>query len=130
MVDPYMSLSSLIVLPEASDPSAEDIFAASLDLISPDGSRNSYGDSGTLLIYRSRKFGDIRLGLADPKAQQDRLLMAHYLWNASIQISEFISGFGITETLAAEASWDVAGKKVLELGAGSSLLVCLHIAVR
>ena len=44
--------------------------------------------------------------------------MAHYLWNASLLVSEFISGFGVRGTLAAEVGWSVNGKKVIELGAG------------
>lgn len=112
------SLTSLVIIPETQDPSPEDIFSSSLNLISPDGSRNSHGDPGATIIYDSKKFGSIKLSLANPEDREDRLLMAHYLWNASLQLAELISGFGVHDTLAAEVDWDVQGKKVIELGAG------------
>ena len=113
-------LTSLVILPETSNSSPEDIFSSSLNLISPDGSQNSHGDPGASIIYKSKKFGDIQLSLANPEKQKDRFLMAHYLWNASLELAEFISGFGIHSTLAAEVDWAVDGKKVIELGAGRS----------
>ena len=119
MDDEYHALSSLVILPEVASTTVEDIFSSSLNLIAPDGSRNSHGEPGSDIIYRSRRFGEISLGLANPTNQSDRFLMAHYLWNASLQLAELISGFNIANTRAAAVPWEVSGKRVLELGAGT-----------
>ena len=93
---------------DALDP--EDIFSSSLGTIFPDDTQNSHGDPGATVIYKSARFGDIKLSVADPSQEDDRRLFAHYLWNAGVLLAELISE-GQTE-------YNVEDETVLELGAG------------
>lgn len=96
--------------PETTDP--EDYFGQSLGVIFPDDITNLHGDLDHAVIYLSPRFGDIRLELADPKGDDNRKLFSHFLWNSGLQLAELIEE---------EGEWDVKGKKVLELGAGTGL---------
>ncbi|KFZ06388.1 hypothetical protein V501_07459 [Pseudogymnoascus sp. VKM F-4519 (FW-2642)] len=96
--------------PETTDP--EDYLGQSLGVIFPDDITNQHGDLDHAVIYQSPRFGDIKLELADPQGADNRKLFSHFLWNAGIQLAEFIEE---------EGDWDVRGKKVLELGAGTGL---------
>ncbi|KFY42592.1 hypothetical protein V494_02341 [Pseudogymnoascus sp. VKM F-4513 (FW-928)] len=96
--------------PETTDP--EDYFGESLGVIFPDDITNQHGDPDHAVIYSSPRFGDIKLELADPKGDDNRKLFSHFLWNSGLQLAEFIEG---------EGTWDVKGKRVLELGAGTGL---------
>lgn len=95
---------------EAEDP--EDFLGEALGVIFPDDITNQHGDIDHPVIYLSPTFGDITLQLADPQGDDNRKLFSHFLWNSGLQIAEFIEeGQG----------WDVKGKRVLELGAGTGL---------
>lgn len=96
--------------PETTDP--EDYLGESLGVIFPDDITNQHGDEQHKVIYQSPRFGDIQLELADPKGDDNRKLFSHFLWNSGLQLAEFIEE---------DEKWDVKGKKVLELGAGSGL---------
>ncbi|KAI9862733.1 MAG: hypothetical protein M1813_004229 [Trichoglossum hirsutum] len=105
-------LTDKIVLPSFSSSEPEDIFSSALGLLFTDDVQNQHGEPGKSVIYKSNRFGDIRLSLVDPKAEDVRLF-AHYLWNAGVQLAELVSGD--------DQMWCVRGKRVLELGAGSGL---------
>lgn len=100
---------------ESQDP--EDIFGESLGVIFPDDITNQHGDAASSVIYKSDKFGDITLQLADPKGEDSRRLFSHFLWNAGLQLAEFIEG-GVDEL---GRDWTVRNQKILELGAGTGL---------
>lgn len=98
---PQAYISSSTHIPDApSDPAPEpeeqeeieDVFSDSLSLLFPDEIRNQHGLPGSRIIYRSPRHGDIDLLLADPTAQDDRLLFAHYLWNAALVLADLIEG--------------------------------------
>jgi predicted nicotinamide N-methyase len=97
--------------PESNDP--EDILSSSLGVIFPDDITNQHGDRENSVIYLSPTFGPISLSLADPKGDDNRQLFSHFLWNAGLQLAEFIE--------EDEGKWVVKGKRVLELGAGTGL---------
>lgn len=97
--------------PESNDP--EDILSSSLGVIFPDDITNQHGDRENSVIYLSPTFGPISLSLADPQGDDNRRLFSHFLWNAGLQLAEFI------EEDAGE--WLVRGEPVLELGAGTGL---------
>lgn len=96
--------------PETTDP--EDYFGQSLGVIFPDDITNQHGDTDHGVIYLSPRFGDIKLELADPQGADSRKLFSHFLWNSGLQLAQFIEE---------DSEWDVKGKKVLELGAGTGL---------
>ena len=114
-------LTSLIHLPEESNPSTEDIFSSALDLISPDGVLTLHGDPGSFVTYVSEKFGDITLRLAEPQTEQDRKMFGQYLWNAGILLAESICGMD-----GGSITWDAEGERFLELGAG----LCVTMAFK
>lgn len=106
-----MTLTDLItVIPSDKEDDPEDIFAAAPGLIFTDDLRTMHGDDTSVLVYRSKRFGEIELRTADPEKENDRKLFAHYLWNAGIKMAELISDEG--------SRWSVHGERVLELGAG------------
>lgn len=114
-------LTDKIVLPSFSSSEPEDIFSSALGLLFTDDVQNQHGEPGKSVIYKSNRFGDIRLSLVDPKAEDVRLF-AHYLWNAGVQLAELVSGD--------DQMWCVRGKRVLELGAGEGrwlmAVTCMH----
>ncbi len=95
---------------EATDP--EDFLGESLGVIFPDDITNQHGDIDHPVTYLSPTYGSIVLQLADPQGDDNRKLFSHFLWNSGLQIAEFIEE---------DKEWDVKGKKVLELGAGTGL---------
>lgn len=97
--------------PETNDP--EDILGSALGVIFPDDITNQHGDRDNSVIYLSPSFGPIELSLADPQGEDSRKLFSHFLWNAGLQLAEFIE--------EDEEHWPVKGKRVLELGAGTGL---------
>ncbi|KAI9806168.1 MAG: hypothetical protein M1826_004667 [Phylliscum demangeonii] len=99
-----------------SPETAEDIFSSSAGLLFPDQTRNQHGDPGSRLIYRSPRHGEIALQLAEPDAERERQLFAHYVWNAGLWMAAWIE------------EEDMRGHRVLELGAGTGL--CGIVAVR
>ena len=110
-----LSLTDRIqIIPPDVDEEPEDIFAAAPGLIFTDDLRNQHGDPGSTIVYKSLRFGDIELRTADPDGECERQLFSHYLWNAGIKLAELISQQD-------DACWDVAGERVMELGAGENV---------
>ncbi|CZS93396.1 related to NNT1 Putative nicotinamide N-methyltransferase, has a role in rDNA silencing and in lifespan determination [Rhynchosporium graminicola] len=117
--------------PETHEP--EDYLSSSLAVIFPDDITNQHGDRDSSVIYLSPKYGSMDLTLADPLGDDSRKLFSHFLWNAGVQLAEFIEegrailGDGGKGEEAGEAGriekeeWSVKGKRVLELGAGTGL---------
>ncbi len=124
----------------------EDLFSDSLSLLFPDDVRNQHGLPGSRLVYRSPAYGDIDLLLADPTQQDDRLLFAHYLWNAALVLADLIEtdadcvrgGCGGGRCVGGERGgcegggggggggrWRVQGKRVVEIGAGMAMLLSI-----
>lgn len=100
--------------PESNNP--EDILSSSLGVIFPDDITNQHGDRDNSVIYLSPSFGPITLTLADPQGEDSRKLFSHFLWNAGLQLAEFIE-----EGDVQGRDWSVDGERVLELGAGTGL---------
>jgi hypothetical protein len=139
-----MLLPSLISLrrPPENPESSEDIFSSSLGGIFTDDLQNQHGDDpDTVIVYRSRRYGDLEFRTADVNGEEHRRKFAHYLWNAGILMAELIggnpdvrgehnrdSGVAMVEediaqdkwwvTEEEEKAWSVRGETVLELGAG------------
>src|ERR1700731_1038458 len=68
------------------------------------------------MVPLSPSFGPITLTLADPKGEDSRKLFSHFLWNAGLQLAEFIE-----EGDVQGRDWGVPGERGLELGAGTGL---------
>ncbi|KAE8448140.1 hypothetical protein EG329_009744 [Mollisiaceae sp. DMI_Dod_QoI] len=101
--------------PETHDP--EDILSSSLGVIFPDDITNQHGDASNSVIYLSPTYGPLTLSLADPQGEDNRRLFSHFLWNAGLQLAEFIEEGEDSEG----RTWSVEGEEVLELGAGTGL---------
>ncbi|KAL2074458.1 hypothetical protein VTL71DRAFT_8236 [Oculimacula yallundae] len=109
--------------PELHEP--EDYLSSSLAVIFPDDIINQHGDRESSVIYLSPSHGSLELMLADPEGEDSRKLFSHFLWNAGVQLAEFVEegrtilgGNGEGER---KEEWCVKGKRVLELGAGTGL---------
>ncbi len=88
-------LTTLIRFPKIPpDPrfAVGDRYSSSLSTLFPNDVPTQHGDAGSYVIYKSKRFGDLELRLADPSIEDDRWLFAHSLWNVSVQMAEFISG--------------------------------------
>jgi nicotinamide N-methyltransferase len=96
--------------PETHEP--EDYLSSALGVIFPDDITNQHGDKDSSVIYLSPTYGSITLSLADPQGEGSRKLFSHFLWNAGLQLAEFIEE---------DERWNVRGQQVLELGAGTGL---------
>ncbi|KAK4191405.1 hypothetical protein QBC35DRAFT_520730 [Podospora australis] len=103
-----MALTARLALtgPDTSEP--EDFLASSLGVIFPDD--------------------PLQFALAEVKAEEDRHLFSHYLWNSSLMLAELIEAgtLGLTiphnPTIAPPISdFDVSGLSSIELGAGTAL---------
>lgn len=101
----------------------EDIFAAAPGFLFPDDLVIVHGDPSSTIVYRSQRFGAIRLRTAEPVGEVHRRLFAHYVWNASIGLAGRMAGDGEERGGACEVGWSVADETVLELGAGAIILV-------
>ena len=109
------SLSSLVrVIAPDRDDEPEDIFASAPGFLFTDDLTNSHGAPESIIQYKNSRFGNLELRTADPVGENERQLFSHYLWNAGLKLAELISYVDKHE----DKSWDVEGKKVLELGAG------------
>lgn len=108
-------LTDRIRLGGAPSDEPEDILASCLGVIFPDDITHHHGDEHTSVIYLS-SFGELELSLADPQAEDHRRLFSHFLWNASLQLAEFIDDGTVDGR-----HWDVTGQRVLEVGAGTGL---------
>ncbi|KAI9812131.1 MAG: hypothetical protein M1827_004797 [Pycnora praestabilis] len=69
----------------------EDILSSSLSTLYPDDTATQHGQPGAGVIYRSDRYGDLELRLADPRGEGERLLFAHYLWNAGVLMAELMA---------------------------------------
>ena len=121
------NLSARVRLVENSNPSSEDILSDATETLYPDRYRNIHGDPGSEIIYASQFFDDIQLKTAASNDGDDYFLFAHYLWNASLQLTELISDSSqsldnATSEYGYRLSWSVKGEIVLELGAGRSVI--------
>ncbi|KAI4764678.1 hypothetical protein E4T52_00372 [Aureobasidium sp. EXF-3400] len=116
------SLTELIrEIPLTEEDSPEDIFASAPGFLFTDDLRNQHGDPGSIIVYKSERFGEISLTTADPNGEEERTLFSHYLWNAGILMAERISGQRLLND-EEEKQWSVKGHNVLELGAGVGLV--------
>lgn len=130
--------TSRITSPTPTSPQTEDIFSSALSSLFIDDVQNSHGVPGSYVTYQSPRLGDVKLRIPQhPDVEEGRKLFAHYLWNAGVICADAIeeaSAGGETEEdgeqyLKEEEErirpqwdrqyWDVRGKKVLELGAGT-----------
>jgi predicted nicotinamide N-methyase len=68
------------------------------------------------MVPLSPSFGPITLTLADPQGEDSTKLLSHHLWNAGLQLAEFIE-----EGDVQGRDWSVNRERVLELGAGTGL---------
>jgi hypothetical protein len=136
-----MLLPSLISLrhPTSTTLSPEEIFGSSLGGIFTDDLQNQHGrDPDTVVLYRPSNYAypELEFRTADINGEEERTKFAHYLWNAGVLIAEVVGGRGSGDSDVGddggwqegewwikkeeEYLWNVEGKKVLELGAGSS----------
>jgi len=114
-----LSLTELIrEIPATEEVSPEDIFASTPGFLFTDDLRNTHGDPGAVMVYKSERFGDISLTTAEPDGEEERTLFSHYLWNAGILMAERVSGQRLLND-EEERQWSVKGHNVLELGAGA-----------
>lgn len=114
-----LSLTELIrEIPATEEDSPEDIFASAPGFLFTDDLRNQHGDPGSIIVYKSERFGEISLTTADPNGEEERTLFSHYLWNAGILMAERVSGQRLLNH-EEERQWSVKGHDVLELGAGA-----------
>ncbi|KAI4723495.1 hypothetical protein E4T48_00043 [Aureobasidium sp. EXF-10727] len=117
-----LSLTKLIrEIPATEEDSPEDIFASAPGFLFTDDLRNQHGDRGSVIVYKSQRFGDLSLTTADPNGEEERTLFSHYLWNAGILMAERVSGQRLLDD-DEKKQWSVQDHSVLELGAGVGLV--------
>ncbi|WYZ46511.1 hypothetical protein EsH8_IX_000736 [Colletotrichum jinshuiense] len=123
-----MALTSRISLVGPPAESPEDFMLSSLGVIFPDDVTNQHGDADHGIEYTSPHLRKpLRFDLAEPSADDDRKLFSHYLWNASLQLGEFVEagtlGLGSVNMRLGPpiAHFDVRGLTTFELGAGTAL---------
>ncbi|OLN97446.1 Protein N-methyltransferase NNT1-like protein 1 [Colletotrichum chlorophyti] len=123
-----MALTSRISLVGPPEESPEDFLMSSLGVIFPDDVTNQHGDAHHGILYTTPHLRKpLRFELAEPSADDDRKLFSHFLWNASLQLGEFVEAgtLGldtVTSRLGPPVShFDVRGLTTLELGAGTAL---------
>ncbi|KAG6008800.1 hypothetical protein E4U21_003829 [Claviceps maximensis] len=131
-----MALTARIALrgdEESLEP--EDYFSASLGVIFPDDVTCQHGDAEHSLVYTSPYLPKaLHLELANPADEEDRRLFSHFLWNSSLLLAELVErdSLGVAADATATATpaqshnpgaptFDIKGKSVLELGAGTAL---------
>nr|OQO21497.1 hypothetical protein B0A51_11288 [Rachicladosporium sp. CCFEE 5018]OQO21817.1 hypothetical protein B0A51_09837 [Rachicladosporium sp. CCFEE 5018] len=115
-----MSLIDLVqVIAPDREEEPEDIFAAAPMWLFPDDTVNMHGDPESLIVYKSSRFGEIRLQTADPNKEDERRLFSHYLWNAGLKLAELIS------QPKADSAWSVHDERVVELGVGLGGIVAM-----
>lgn len=129
-----MALTSRISLKGSEPAGPEDYLSTSLGVIFPDDVTNQHGDAEHSLIYASPHLPKpLYLELAEPTEETDRRLFSHFLWNSSLLLAELIERdtLGVADSDRDEAnvttpasegvSFDVRGKSIMELGAGTAL---------
>jgi len=121
-------LPSRVSVPLPPKPEQEDIFSSSLGALFTDDTQNSHGTPGQSVVYRSPRYGEINLEIPrHPDVEEGRKLFAHYLWNAGVVAADAIESASNEDQEELDVGkvqwnrkyWDVRGKDVLELGAGT-----------
>lgn len=75
---------------------------------------------GATTFYDSGSFGDVEIRLPPiPSTKEDSGLMAHYLWDSGLLLSQLIAG---SARHGHDPRWSVQGLHVLELGSGTGLV--------
>lgn len=88
----------------------------------PDYLRMQY--PGATIIYNSGDFAELEITLPpSPHHRKDSDLLAHYLWDSSLLLSQLIAG---SNPRNIDPRWSVQDERVLELGSGTGLvgMVC------
>ena len=123
-----LALTSRISLVSSEPEQPEDYLSTALGVIFPDDVTNQHGDAEHSLVYTSPYLAKpLALDLADPDGETDRRLFSHYLWNSSLLLAELIERDTLpvadapASQLAKGTNFDVRGKSVVELGAGTAL---------
>jgi nicotinamide N-methyltransferase len=124
-------LTDRIRLAGTTEDEPEDILSSCLGVIFPDDITHHHGDKDSSVIYLSPAFGPLELSVADPQAEDHRRLFSHFLWNAGLQLAEFIEDGWSTSNISGDGDkraqesrrceWDVKDQRVLEVGAGTGL---------
>ena len=122
-------LTDRIRLSGGTDDEPEDILSSCLGVIFPDDITHHHGDKDSSVVYLSPAFGPLEISVADPQAEDHRRLFSHFLWNAGLQLAEFIedgsssgdNGGEGGDNGSGRCEWDVNGQRVLEVGAGTGL---------
>lgn len=121
---------SRVTVPLPGAPESEDIFSSALSSLFTDDTQNSHGTPGASVYYNSPRFGNITLRIpAHPDAEEGRNLFAHYLWNAGVIVADAIETASHDDDGPTQEGqiriewdtryWDVRGRRILELGAGT-----------
>lgn len=97
---------------EDNEDSPEDILASAPGLIFTDNLPNQHGDPRSVIVYKSPRFGDVRLRATDVETGRDGNLFSHFLWNAGVLMAVLVESVD-------DERWGVGGQSVLELGAGA-----------
>ncbi|KAI8278709.1 Protein N-terminal and lysine N-methyltransferase EFM7 [Colletotrichum sp. SAR11_240] len=123
-----MALTSRISLVGPPAESPEDFLISSLGVIFPDDVTNQHGDADHGIEYASPHLRKpLRFDLAEPSADDDRKLFSHYLWNASLQLGEFVEAGTLgLDTVEIDlgppvSHFNVRGLTTIEFGAGTAL---------
>ncbi|KAF4898437.1 Protein N-terminal and lysine N-methyltransferase EFM7 [Colletotrichum viniferum] len=123
-----MALTSRISLVGPPAESPEDFLISSLGVIFPDDVTNQHGDADHGIEYASPHLRKpLRFDLAEPSADDDRKLFSHYLWNASLQLGEFVEAGTLgLDTVKIDlgppvSHFNVRGLATIEFGAGTAL---------
>ncbi|KAI1617493.1 hypothetical protein EDD36DRAFT_3099 [Exophiala viscosa] len=119
---------SRVCAPLRAAPETEDIFESALSNLFTDDTQNSHGTPGQSVVYDSPGFGKIPLRIpSHPDVEEGRKLFAHYLWNAGVIAADAIECASSQDATTHSPVdwdsryWDVRGKRLLELGAGTAL---------
>jgi predicted nicotinamide N-methyase len=120
-----MSLTSRISFKQAdSSLSPEDILSHSLGVIFTDDVTCQHSSEGNLLYTSPHLPHDLEFSFTEPEKWEERKLFSHYLWNASLLLAELMEVPRDRTGAVGEVQsvrWDVQGKAVAEVGAGTGL---------